>query len=155
MSMTESEAKRFADAYHDCKLVADSIVDDETFQKADSGLVLVYMREILEALSEIQQYREYREIFESHFTEDALKLFSDKEEFSKWFERGKWHVLKCDELGREVEEYRAIGTVSDFRELKEKATAKRKCPNCNELLSDEYRFCPTCRRKVDWSEGKE
>ena len=106
MSMTESEAKRFADAYHDCKLVADSIVDDETFQKADSGLVLGYMREILEALEEIQQYR-------------------------------------------------AIGTVSEFRELKEKATAKRKCPNCNELLNPEYRFCPTCRRKVDWSEGKE
>jgi hypothetical protein len=55
----------------------------------------------------------------------------------------------------EIQQYRAIGTVSEFRELKEKATAKHKCPNCNELLSDEYRFCPTCRRKVDWSEGKE
>jgi len=54
----------------------------------------------------------------------------------------------------EVQELHAIGTVSEFRELKEKATAKKRCPNCNELLSDDFRFCPTCRRKVDWSEGK-
>ena len=40
----------FEDAYHDCKLVADSIVDDESFQKADTGLLLYYMDRILEAL---------------------------------------------------------------------------------------------------------
>ena len=74
----------------------------------------------------------------------------------------EWDNLTIDELfkqieseHKEIQQYRAIGTVSEFRELKEKATAKHKCPNCNELLSDEYRFCPTCRRKVDWSEGKE
>lgn len=55
----------------------------------------------------------------------------------------------------EIQQYKVIGTVEELRELKGKATAKSKCPNCNELLSDEYRFCPTCRRKVDWSEGKE
>jgi|GEM_PF-4946345 len=110
----------------------------------------------IKALEEIQQYREYREIFESHFTEDALKLFSDKEEFSKWFERGKWHVLKCDELGREVEAYRAIGTVSEFRELKEKATAKKpayqgeheKCPTCGSFCIGEY--CIKCGQRILW-----
>lgn len=40
----------FEDAYHDCKLVADSIVDDESFQNADTGLILYYMDRILEAL---------------------------------------------------------------------------------------------------------
>ena len=40
----------FEDAYHDCKLVADSIVDSESFQKADTGLVLYYMDRIIEAL---------------------------------------------------------------------------------------------------------
>ena len=64
-------------------------------------------------------------------------------------------LFVAEEALKEVQQLHAIGTVSELRELKEKATAKRKCPNCNELLSDEYRFCPTCRRKVDWSEGKE
>ena len=119
--MMKSEAKRFADAYHDCKLVADSIVDDETFQKADSGLVLGYMREILEALSEIQQYR-------------------------------------------------AICSVSELRELKEKATAKKPidvryfgeaghyiglCPTCKSGNNSEYEYCGDCGQKLDWSEGKE
>lgn len=49
----------------------------------------------------------------------------------------------------------AESEISEFRELKEKATAKHRCPNCNEVLNEEYRYCPTCRRKVDWSEGKE
>lgn len=91
------------------------------WESASNTEMVEAVKVAITALEEIQQYREYREIFESHFTEDALKLFSDKEEFSKWFERGKWHVLKCDELGREVEKYRAIGTVSEFRELKERS----------------------------------
>lgn len=40
----------FKDAYHDVKLVADSIVDDESFQKADTGLLLYHIDRILEAL---------------------------------------------------------------------------------------------------------
>ena len=40
----------FENAYHDCKIVADSIVDEESFQNADTGLVLYYMDRILEAL---------------------------------------------------------------------------------------------------------
>lgn len=40
----------FQSAYEDCKLVADSIVDDKTFQNADTGLLLFYMEEILDAL---------------------------------------------------------------------------------------------------------
>lgn len=109
MSMTVEEAKEILDNIWDFAMAEDD----------DKGDVLEGAVNVaISALEEVQQYREYREIFESHFTEDALKLFSDKEEFSKWFERGKWHVLKCDELGREVEKYRAIGTVSEFRENK-------------------------------------
>ena len=46
----------------------------------------------------------------------------------------------------ELERYRAIGTVSEFRELKEKATAKKK-----DVIS-----CPICGGGAgSWSEGKE
>lgn len=40
----------FENAYYDCKLVADSIIDDKSFQEADTGLLLFYMDRILEAL---------------------------------------------------------------------------------------------------------
>ena len=74
----------------------------------------------------------------------------------------------------EVQQLHAIGTVSEFRELKEKATAKRPiedvrgfyiwlCPNCKDFVFDErakdecYRpkCCDVCGQKLDWSEGKE
>ena len=60
----------------------------------------------------------------------------------------------------ELYDYRAIGTVSEFRELKEKATAKKaewifddftakfgnpyRCSNCEEEFGDTYNYCPNC-----------
>lgn len=43
------------DAYHDCKLVFDGITDDDSFQKADTGLILYYANEIIYALHEALQ----------------------------------------------------------------------------------------------------
>lgn len=42
-------------AYHDCKIVFDGITDDDSFQKADAGLVLYYANEIIYALREASQ----------------------------------------------------------------------------------------------------
>ncbi len=39
-------------AYHDCKMVFDGITDDDSFQKADTGLILYYANEIVYALHE-------------------------------------------------------------------------------------------------------
>lgn len=69
----------------------------------------------------------------------------------------------------EIQQYRAIGTVEELRELKEKATEKRPiddaafgiCPCChnefNSELTEEYdlRYCLYCGQAIDWSEGKE
>jgi len=38
------------DIYHDYKLVADSITDDESFQKADTGILLSHLYDIVKAL---------------------------------------------------------------------------------------------------------
>lgn len=62
----------------------------------------------------------------------------------------------------EVKKYIAIGTVSEFRELKEKATAKKptyqgthaKCPSCFSFHVYED-YCSKCGQMIDWSEGKE
>lgn len=40
----------FEAAYHDCMIVANSIVDDKSFQEADTGLILGYLDRITEAL---------------------------------------------------------------------------------------------------------
>jgi len=42
-------------AYHDCKLVFDGITDDDSFQEADTGLILYYANEIIYALHEALQ----------------------------------------------------------------------------------------------------
>lgn len=77
-------------------------------------------------------------------------------------------MLRAEE---ELQQYRAIGTVSEFRELKEKATAKKpngiffsredgcrvgNCPSCGRYIKHrEHKHCPRCGSLVDWSEGKE
>lgn len=75
-------------------------------------------------------------------------------------------------------EYANIGTVEEFRRLKEKATAKEvkprqcwkceneecvpgceltfdRCPNCNEVLDndcgEQYKFCPDCGQRLLWT----
>ena len=53
-----------------------------------------------------------------------------------------------------IQQYRAIGTVSEFRELKEKATAKspayqgehEKCPTCGSFCIGEY--CIRCGQRI-------
>ena len=55
---------------------------------------------------------------------------------------------------KELRQYRAIGTVSEFAELKEKATAKspayqgehEKCPTCESFCIGEY--CIKCGQRI-------
>ena len=71
----------------------------------------------------------------------------------------------------EIQQYRAIGTVEEFKELKEKAEPKKPsyegdgyapdgtfvwdewlCPHCEaryEVDYDEYDYCPDCGQKLD------
>jgi len=63
----------FEDAYHDCKIVDDSIVDEDSFQKSDKGLVLSYMDRILEALKkqipmEVKERKILRDIYSYPYT---------------------------------------------------------------------------------------
>ena len=75
----------------------------------------------------------------------------------------------------EIQEYRAIGTVEEFKALKEKSVAKKpyiqqivkdfrehdcyECPNCDcfvgyvsECQEEHYQYiyCPNCGQKLDW-----
>lgn len=62
--------------------------------------------------------------------------------------------------------YRAIGTIEEFKALKEKAEPKKpisidvwgeywKCPTCGKYVVDnwgcKYKYCRECGTKFDWS----
>ncbi len=148
MSMTESEAIEEI-VNSGIKLVAGDYVDVEALKVA------------VKALEEVQQYRTIIGL-----TPEELKLL-EKDEIQTIGE-----VLKTFS---EWYKYRAIGTVSEFRELKEKATEKKPseideraeesfyylaflCPTCgNAVIGQPYRpnNCKHCGQKLDWSEGKE
>ena len=63
----------------------------------------------------------------------------------------------------EIQQYRAIGTVEEFKELKEKAEPKKpkmvirfgcttnECTVCGNLLHDNQYFCQDCGTEIDWT----
>lgn len=57
----------------------------------------------IQALEENQRYHAYKETFENNFSKEELKILSDKVEFEKWIERGKWIAKRCDEINRELQ----------------------------------------------------
>lgn len=72
------------------------------------------------------------------------------------------------EAVKEIQQYRVIGTVEEFKALKDKRVTKKvkgislthesrvgNCPNCNQFVVEKYdKRCPKCRFELDW-EGKE
>lgn len=75
---------------------------------------------------------------------------------------------------KDFEEEAVMEVVAEFRELKEKATAKMPvpifngfpgfclcseiaCPHCTEKMSYLFKnnYCPNCGQHLDWSKGKE
>ena len=68
----------------------------------------------------LAEYEDFEEIFREKMTETACEFLSDKEEFRKWLERNQWIAKKCDEINRKLESFEAIGTVEEFKALKEK-----------------------------------
>ena len=67
----------------------------------------------------------------------------------------------------EIQQYRAIGTVEEFKALKEKSEPKKgipyssvknhkfvECPNCHKDMDLYYDFCQYCAQAVDWGKTK-
>lgn len=78
------------------------------------------------------------------------------------------HKVISDAI-EELKEYREIGTVSEFRELKQKKNPNKPyyvpyssnpnignwhCPACHGIVLYYHRVCG-CGKHLDWSEGKE
>ena len=72
-------------------------------------------------------------------------------------------AIKCME---EVEQYRALGTVEELKEAREKQVAKKpnivggefiklaECSECNTVIRFKQEYCHKCGNKVNWEEGE-
>jgi hypothetical protein len=87
-------------------------------------------------------------------TQEAIKYFDEIEKIGK-------------KALEELEQYRALGTVEELKEAREKQIPKKvispiceyRCPICDSLdveivsdIGDAYpnNFCPDCGQKLDW-----
>ena len=118
-------------------------------------------------------------------SDDLIESAENIEQLAKWLEEIQQYraiigltpedlkALEKDEIQTigdalkafaEWSQYIAIGTVSEFRELKEKATAKKpieteefteggwigKCPTCGSDCNDAMNYCDQCGQRLLW-----
>lgn len=71
---------------------------------------------------------------------------------------------KIGGLDVELGKYHSIGTIEEFKALKEKNEPKKRgiwksgrtcCPNCERGVVTEDRFCSYCGQKLDWGDGND
>lgn len=87
----------FEDAYHDCMIVANSIVDDKSFQEADTGLILGYLDRITEALE--------KQIAKKPLggTDIEGNLYKICPYCSAIVEDGEWRATYCPDCGQKLD----------------------------------------------------
>ena len=123
-----------------------TLADDEVFEMA------------IQALEEIQQYREMEEKLNGISVERVVNGFINtvEDRTEEPYERGR--ILTNTEADM-WNEYRAIGTIEEFKALKECVYVDERpfifiCPNCKEIYTLEQdgrlSFCRKCNEKIDW-----
>lgn len=161
MSMTESEVVRMTEneAVEMFRKLLD--VPCEMIVEYDSVLTKDKYRELVKircaeemAISALEEVQQYRAIGTVKGYERAIQISIE-------------NYNLCREYKAKVQEFEAIGTVSEFRELKEKATAKKPihnghgvyfCPKCHGTvwqIPSESHYCFRCGTAFDWNKGKE
>lgn len=148
MAMSENEAKDFLQGKLDCMNkcdVFDCKGTDECdgcnycYSQGNFGEQKKTLETAIKALEEIQQYR-------------AIGLTPELIEAMQGH-----NVALINDLG----EYQAIGTIDEFKALKEKSEPKKidiwangeeHCPFCDKNLTTFYGFanCFSCGQKLDW-----
>ena len=110
----------------------------------------------IQALEEIQAYRAIGTVEQIRFMQSVCDMSDDM-------------LKSIADAVRARMKYEAIGTVEEFKDLKEKATPKKpngiskvygdyfgSCPICNRsamsCLNIPYKYCPKCGQALDWSE---
>ena len=107
------------------------------------------MATAIQALEEIQQYRAIGTV-EGY--ENAIKAYTET-------------YILMKEYKSKLQDFEAIGTVEEFKDLKEKSVARKIrgtrfeeaiCPRCESELFDTYwafggiHYCSNCGQAIDW-----
>ena len=144
MSMTENEAIE--------KLQTLNIIltdkaghEEDGFEKIFTFSDITAICTAIQALEEIQQYRAIEtELKEKYHANVDIKMLI--QHFIETIFKGEKHEGFCiltNEDAKMWDEYRAIGTIDEFKALKEKRTAKSR-----RIVAGKY-FCPECGRTAD------
>lgn len=120
----------------------------------------------IQALEEIQQYRALEEKLNGISVEQVVDGFIStvEKETQEGYERGR---ILTNKEADEWNELQAIGTIEEFKDLKEKNTPKKgipctssnnhefvECPNCHKDMDLYYDYCQYCGQSVDWGKSK-
>ena len=99
----------------------------------------------------------------------SVRTIKELEEEVAYFKENIPLLLKeIERLKCQVQQFEAIGTIEEFKALKEKSVAKKPlpkgthkgidnfyCPNCNHPLTNRHEqcelpYCEICGQKLDW-----
>ena len=100
----------------------------------------------IQAINELDYLLGYENAIDKGYIEEENHLNSEEKEALKF-------ILD------EIRQYRAIGTVEEFKALKEKNEPKKMdryyCPICRHYFEDGevHNYCPRCGQKLDWKGG--
>ena len=123
---------------------------------------------MVKCLEELQQYRAVGTVEDVAF----YKKCYDEESYEYCGEYGTDNCGckdRMEHLEKKIAEFEAIGTIEEFKALKEKAEAKKPilsrsmmtkrefqiCPICERLVlydGIKFDYCQHCGQKLDWSE---
>ena len=151
-------------AYHDCKLVFDGITDDDSFQEADTGLILYYANEIIYALQEALEGKDTNVPSNDYISRqaaiDALKICDNNEDGINCYkcplrdERwdGAWQDDETNCYTKLMRDSAKLLEMPSSQPRKGKWHGKGDsegygifiCDNCGKFAMMEFDFCPNC-----------
>lgn len=69
----------------------------------------------------------------------------------------KWLYTHFAPCGDETKQDEAVNVALKAlrKQIPKKATDGESCPNCGkDMWIKDYKFCPTCGQRIDWTEGE-
>ena len=161
--MTENEA------IGQLKYMYKTCMNEKCKHKGQCDLCCESKDMVIQALEEIQQYRAIGTVKQFEWCKDAShwkELFKDKLEQYEAIgtvEDIQEVMALCKSLQDTTCKYMDIGTVEEFKALKEKNEPKKikysyycgftdtECPVCkNNIVYDKDKYCKNCGQKLDW-----
>lgn len=127
-------------AYHDCKLVFDGITDDESFQEADTGLILYYANEIIYALHEALEGKDANIL-----SNDCISRQAAIEALREGFKKSPTTAIRAMSTIKILPSAQPERKRGNWKYNGKSGTFKIfTCDQCGRNSEAEFNFCPDC-----------